>query len=90
MEDGAFTVLVFLAGAFDFTGTLDFTAGFTFFATAFLTSFFRGLILYGFLEVCLELRDRWFKLRIAVELSGRSGMGRNTQEGVLWLTSRAA
>ena len=39
---------------------------------------------------CLELRGGWFKFRIAVELSGRKGMGRKTQAGVICVTSFAA
>ena len=85
LDDEAFTDLVFLAGDFDFTAGLALPR-----TGAFLTGFFRGLVLYRFQLRCLGLRGRWFKLRIAVELSGRKGMGRNTQAGVLCLTSLAA
>jgi hypothetical protein len=90
LDDDALEGLAFLAGAFDFTGGRDFAAGLAFFAAVFLIGFFRGLVLYGFLRGCLELRRAVFKLRIAVELSGRNGMGKNTQAGVLWFTSLAA
>jgi hypothetical protein len=89
-EDEALAGLAFFAGVLDLTGGRDLAAGLDFLAAAFLTGFFRGLVLYGFLAACLELRGLWFKLRIAVELSGRNGMGRNTHAGFLWDTSRAA
>ena len=90
LEEEALTGLAFFAGAFDLTGGRDFAAGLDFLATAFLTGFFRGLVLYGFLAACLELQGLWFKLRIAVELSGRNGMGRNTHAGFLCDTNLAA
>ena len=90
-----FAIMMVLSSAAVLGGRFEEEAGFAAFADfdlaeVFLTGFFRGLVLYGFLGRCLELRDGWFKLRIAVELSGRSGMGRNTQDGDLCFTSLAA
>jgi hypothetical protein len=90
-----FAIMMVLSSAAVLGGRFEEEAGFAAFADfdlaeVFLKGFFRGLVLYGFLGRCLELRGGWFKLRIAVELSGRSGMGRNTQAGVLCFTSLAA
>jgi hypothetical protein len=90
-----FAIMMVLSSAAVLGGRFEELAGFAAFADfdlaeVFLKGFFRGLVLYGFLGRCLELRGGWFKLRIAVELSGRSGMGRNTQAGVLLFKSLAA
>ena len=90
-----FAIMMVLSSAAVLGGRFEEEAGFAAFADfdlaeVFLNGFFRGLVLYGFLGRCLEPRRAGFKLRIAVELSGRSGMGRNTQAGVFCVTSFAA
>ena len=88
-------IMMVLSSAAVLGGRFEEEAGFAAFADfdlaeGFLNGFFRGLILYGFQRRCLELRGGGFKFRIAVELSGRKGMGRNTQAGVFCVTSFAA
>jgi hypothetical protein len=59
-------------------------------AEGFLAGFFSVLSFMGCGPRYLELRGGWFKFRIAVELSGRKGIGRKAQAGVFCVTSFAA